>query len=102
MTYIDDVCDGIENAICSIKNIKGHELFNIGNENPIHTMKLVSSIENEFKLKAKIENVANNREINRTFANCEKSRQILKYNPSTSFEEGIKFFFNWYKEFYKL
>ena len=102
MTFIDDVCNGIESAINSFKTIQGHELFNIGNEFPINTKKLIYSIENEFGLKAKISNVINNSEVTKTYANCKKSRDVLGYNPSTTFDDGINFFFDWYKKFYKL
>ena len=102
MTFIDDVCNGIESVINSFKTIQGHELFNIGNEFPINTKKLIYSIENKFGLKAKISNVINNSEVTKTYANCKKSRDVLGYNPSTTFDDGINFFFDWYKKFYNL
>ena len=103
MTYIDDVVSGIQNAITFINhNNFGHQIFNLGSENPIETLSLVRAIERDFSKKALI-NFSNDRsEAKTTYADLNKSKEYLGYNPKIKFNEGIKIFFNWFREFYKL
>jgi len=35
-----------------------------------------------------------------TYADIDKSIKQLDYNPTTSFNDGIKKFINWYKSYY--
>jgi UDP-glucuronate 4-epimerase len=35
-------------------------------------------------------------DVNRTFADIEKAKRLLKYQPSTPFKEGIQKFLSWY------
>ena len=39
-----------------------------------------------------------NIDVERTYADISKANKLIGYNPKTSFEEGIKKFFNWYKQ----
>jgi UDP-glucuronate 4-epimerase len=36
-------------------------------------------------------------DVERTFADITKAREILGYNPDTSFAEGVDRFVNWYR-----
>ena len=55
MTYIDDVVDGIELSITFLNKMKsGLEIFNLGNDKPISTNKLVESIQKKLNKKAKV------------------------------------------------
>ena len=92
----------IENIIQNMNNLNGHEIFNVGNENPIHTLKLIRSIEAEFGIKANLEKLTKKNEVHKTHANCTKASKFLDYNPKIKFDEGINKFFHWYREFYKL
>ena len=40
-------------------------------------------------------------DVQKTFANIDKAGQSLGFVPSTSVEEGIKKFVNWYMEYYE-
>lgn len=40
-------------------------------------------------------------DVEKTYADISKAKQILKYEPRISFEEGIKNFIMWYKEEFK-
>jgi len=33
-----------------------------------------------------------------TFADIEKAKKLIKYDPETSIEEGLGYFIDWYKE----
>jgi len=36
----------------------------------------------------------------KTFANIEKAKKILNFNPKTNIEEGLENFIKWYKEYF--
>ena len=40
-------------------------------------------------------------EVLKTYADISKSQKILNFQPSTSFEEGMKHFIAWYQEDFK-
>ena len=57
MTYIDDIIDGICAAISYINNAKEqvrNEIFNLGNDQPISTKELLSTIEKNLKTRLKL------------------------------------------------
>ena len=101
MTYIDDAVDGI---ICSInylmssENIK-NEIFNIGNNYPISTLKLLKTLEKKLKINAKVKHFEVTNESNYTHANLSKSKKILGYNPKVLFENGIEKFLDWHQNY---
>jgi UDP-glucuronate 4-epimerase len=36
-------------------------------------------------------------DVSYTFANIDKAKRLLDYNPSVSVEEGVKHFYEWFK-----
>lgn len=102
MTYIDDITDGIIGAINYIfkkKNVMNNEIFNLGNDKPIETARLLKTIEKKINIKSKIKFVETNNEAFITHADISKAQNLLGYNPKVSFEDGIDKFLNWYKEY---
>tara|TARA_B100000242_G_scaffold287334_1_gene254004 strand:- start:1462 stop:2412 length:951 start_codon:yes stop_codon:yes gene_type:complete len=103
MTYIDDIVSGVFLASEYLKKEKfKHQIFNLGNGKPINTKLLVSCIEREFKINALIKYITSEKEVKITFADITKARKKLNYRPETNFDEGIKRFFNWFKEYYEV
>lgn len=101
MTYIDDVVEGIVRTInFQINSLKPiNEIFNLGNDHPIETIKLLQTIEKKLGLRAKIKNTKTLNESWRTHANISKSRTLLGYSPKVSFNEGIEKFLNWHSQY---
>ncbi len=100
MTFIDDAIDGVLKSmdfLMSSNKQKNAELFNIGNDSPILTSKLLSTLEKNLNIEAQIENIKVTNESAFTHANLEKSKTMLGYNPKISFEDGIKEFLDWHK-----
>ena len=68
MTYIDDImADGIYGAIFYINNAKEqvrNEIFNLGNDQPISTKELLSTIEKKLKKTTKIKHLNTNNGVN--------------------------------------
>jgi len=95
-TYIDDIVDGIIKAII---NLKGYDVFNLGESTTISLSQMVSTIEQVFDKKAIIERLPMQLgDVERTFANISKAQLQLDYKPKTNFNDGIKKFVKWIKE----
>lgn len=98
-TYVEDIVDGCLKLAKNIKKTKG-EAFNFGSENIFNVLELIKKIEEilNVKINYKILNVAKN-EIPKQYLDWSKAKKLLNWQPKTSFEEGIKKSFNWYKNF---
>ncbi len=94
-TYIDDLICGITNAL---ENIKGYEIFNMGESTVISLKQLIKMIEKQLGKKAIIEQVPfQPGDVMTTFANIEKAKNTINYRPKWKIEDGIKEFINWKK-----
>ena len=98
-TYIDDIISGIRLAV--EKNFKC-EVFNLGNHKSEHLMDVVSLIEQNVGKKAIIDfQPMQPGDVPESFADIEKSIEMLNYKPKTNIDIGIKNFINWYKNNYE-
>jgi UDP-glucuronate 4-epimerase len=95
-TYVDDIIDGITAAINYQQ--KNYEVFNLGESRTVELNELITLLENELGTKAII-----NREppqpgdVPQTFADINKARQFLGYNPQTQIEDGLHRFVEWFR-----
>ncbi len=117
-TYVDDViqaiCKLIEKPATSNKIFKKedpdpstswapHRIFNLGNSEPISLLRFIDIIESELGEKAiKIYEPMQLGDVKSTFADTNKLKEWINYQPNTSLEKGIKIFINWYRSFYKI
>ena len=99
-TYIGDIVEGCIKLAGKTGEVKG-EAFNFGSKNIFSVVDLVKKIEEilDGKINYKILNIAKN-EIPEQYLDWTKAKEILNWQPKTSFEEGIKKSFSWYKNFY--
>ena len=103
-TYIDDIVLGIENALFYKINTKKkkHTIFNLGNNSPIsvnNTIKLLESLLNK-KAKKKYLPMQLG-DVKTTFADIEKSKLELDFNPSIKMKKGLENFIKWFKDYNK-
>lgn len=97
-TYVDDIINGI---ILCLENsdIKGFDIFNLGNGTPIKLIKVIKMFESitgkSIKLKY-LESIKGESEI--TWADNSKAKKILGFCPSTKIEDGIKKYLDWYEK----
>jgi len=98
ITYIDDIISGIKSSIN--KNYK-FEIFNLGNGKSEKLMDMISLIEDELKIKAKIKlkGMQPGDMIN-TFSDNSHSKKKLNFKPTILMNEGLPLFINWYKNYY--
>ena len=97
-TYIDDIISGLRSAID--KNYKC-EIFNLGNNKSDKLMDFIGIIENELKIKAKINfKPIQPGDVEKTYADINRTKKMLSYNPKVNLKNGMKNFIEWYKSFY--
>ena len=117
-TYIDDIIDGIyglidkppqPSSITKSNNYDpstsscSYQLFNIGNSEPEDLNYFIELIENSVGKKAIKEfHPLQPGDVEETFADISSLQSKINFSPSTSIEEGIPKFVEWYREFYKI
>ena len=101
MTYIEDIVSGVSSGIDILmkKDFLGHEVFNLGCNDPIETKQLVNFIGDYFNKDYSIENIEKNYESQYTHADLTKAKNILGYNPKTNFNKGMLKFLEWYEKY---
>lgn len=99
-TYIEDTVNGIIKTIKWIdKEEAQYEIFNLGESNTISLNQMLNTLERVIGKKAIINKLPIQQgDVKKTFADINKSRQKLGYDPKFKFEEGIIKFVNWYKQ----
>ena len=99
-TYIDDIITGIKSAM---NNNYPCEVFNLGNHKSENLMDMIGIIENSLEIKAKIDfQPMKSGDVPETFADIDKSTEMLDYKPTIDIDEGIPRFIDWYKNYYKI
>ncbi len=101
-TYIDDIVDGICRSVKYVEeNKEVYEVFNIGSNSPVSLTEMIETIEKVLGRKAKIDRLPMQPgDVDRTYADASKLKEMTGYNPSLSFEEGITKFIKWHKNKY--
>ena len=94
-TYIDDIIDGVVKAI---DRCRGYETINIGSTHPITLKEMIETVEEACERKATIlQKPMQPGDVNRTFADVSKAAQLLDYQPTTPFADGVRAQVAWYK-----
>ena len=88
-TYVDDVVQGILAAL----HYEGaaFDLFNLGNDSPVSLNAMIETIERVVGKAAILDRQGEQAgDVPHTLADISKTRELLGYNPQTTFEEGIR------------
>ncbi|MBY0488285.1 MAG: NAD-dependent epimerase [Gemmatimonadaceae bacterium] len=117
-TYIDDIVEGVirtsdhtappnpawdSNAPDPATSKAPYRIYNIGNNNPVELMHLISTLEqclgrtatkNMLPLQAG--------DVPATYANVDALVEDVGFQPATPIETGVARFVNWYKEYYQI
>jgi len=94
-TYVEDIVSGILGAIEANPQ---YEIFNLGESQTITLMEMVRYLEEALGEKARIQflpSQAGDMEI--TYADISRARQMIGYNPQRPFREGIRMFADWFR-----
>ncbi len=99
-TYIDDIVDG---TISALKSPFRYEIFNLGNSKTVELMELIKIIEEELGIDAKRNFLPlQPGDVPETYADIEKTKKMLGFNPKTSIRTGVRKFLNWYRDYYRI
>ncbi len=95
-TYIDDVVMGVREALSST-TLGPYEIINLGNNKPVELLEFVRTLEELAGASAVKQMVpAQPGDMVETYADIEKARKMLRFQPRTSLREGLKSFVDWY------
>ena len=93
-TYIDDIIDGV---VKSIHHCQGYHIYNLGESQTIELKELIALISSALGEKAKIKQLPMQPgDVNVTFADISRAVEEIGYKPTTSIQEGIPKFIEWY------
>lgn len=95
-TYIDDIVDG---CLRTLDRPNAFQIYNLGNGNPVKLSAFIDLVAQCVGRKANITIMPDQPgDVPRTCADITKARQLLGYDPKTSFEEGIKNTVDWFQK----
>jgi len=117
-TYIDDIVEGIVKLIDKAPtankewdeskddlstSFAPYKIYNIGNNNPVQLMRFINALESALGKEAeKIYMDMQPGDVLRTYADVSDLERDINFKPSTSIEDGLKKFVEWYEEHYKV
>jgi UDP-glucuronate 4-epimerase len=94
-TYIDDIIDGVMAAIVYTDSM--YEIINLGNNRTVQLLELVETIEKASGTKAdKTHAPEVPGDVEQTWADVSKGKELLKYTPSYDLKKGLQNFIKWY------
>ena len=96
-TYVDDIAEG---TILAMEKEVGYEIINLGGgRNPMSLKTIIEKIEDLLGKKAKIEHKPFNKaDMKETWADIEKAKKLLDWEPKVDVDEGLKRTVEWYLE----
>ncbi|MGF3182953.1 NAD-dependent epimerase [Facklamia sp. P12934] len=117
-TYIDDIVEGIVKLIDRVPtpnkewdeskddlstSFAPYKIYNIGNNNPVQLMRFINALESALGIEANKNYMEMQPgDVLRTYADVSDLEKDIHFKPSTSIEEGLTKFVEWYKEYYKV
>jgi UDP-glucose 4-epimerase len=95
-TYISDIINGL--ILACEKEASNGEVFNLGCSNPISVNKLIDKMYGITKRPKKIKYTEKQQgDVDITYSNTNKAKDLLNYEPKIDIEEGLMNQFQWQK-----
>ncbi|MDI1365489.1 MAG: NAD-dependent epimerase/dehydratase family protein [bacterium] len=95
-TYIDDIVDGIIGVLDHPPAQGVHEVYNIGDNDPVGLMAMISTLEAALGVEAqKVMRPMQPGDVTATFANIDKLQALTGYKPRVKLAEGLQRFVEW-------
>lgn len=117
-TYVDDIVEAIARLIPKpptgnpewngmkpdpASSFAPYRLFNIGNNNPVELTRFIDVIEEKLGRKATRNNMEiQDGDVPETYADVEDLMRAVDFRPSTTIEDGVGRFIDWYKDYYNV
>lgn len=104
-TYIDDIVKGMENILCNPpspdENGASYKIYNIGNNQPEKLMDYIAVLEKCLGREAKKEYLPMQPgDVYETYADVSELMRDYDFKPSTTIEEGLGKFAEWFLDYY--
>ena len=100
-TYIDDIVDGVVGVLDNPPPPAGHEIYNIGDNDPVGLMEMITTLEAALGRQAtKILRPMQPGDVTATFADISKLNGLTGYKPKVELAEGLERFAAWWRDFY--
>jgi UDP-glucuronate 4-epimerase len=94
-TYIGDIVRG---TILAMEKQLGFEVINLGNSTPASLTELVAIFEKVIGIKAKVKSrPSHGASVEVTYANIDKAKNLLNWEPEVSLEEGVTRLIAWFR-----
>jgi UDP-glucuronate 4-epimerase len=102
-TYIDDIVDGVIGVLDRPPAPGGHEIYNIGDNNPIKLMDMIAHLEDALGREAiKVMLPMQPGDVTATYADVSKLNALMGYEPKVGLADGLKRFAHWYRGYYRI
>jgi UDP-glucuronate 4-epimerase len=117
-TYIDDIVEGVARIMQKIpvadqgwsgdhpdpsKSFAPYRLYNIGNNQPVELLDFIKILQKQTGRKAKMNMLPMQPgDVPATYADIDDLVNEIGFKPRTPIEDGIRRFFQWYKEYYNI
>lgn len=104
-TYIDDIVTGVQNILCNPpapdENGAAYKIYNIGNNKPEKLMDYIAILEKCLGREAKKEYLPMQPgDVYETYADVQELIDDFGFKPSTTIEEGLGRFAQWFLDYY--
>lgn len=103
-TYIDDIVEGLMRLLehPSAATVP-HTVYNMGHSEPVPLMDFIRTIEQATGRKAILQmEPMQPGDVYCTYADISRLQQDFGYRPTMTVEEGIRRFYEWYRDFYMI
>jgi len=96
-TYIADTVAGVVKALeWAAKRDGGFDIFNLGNRRTVTLSEMIRTIGEEMGVEPQIESMPMQPgDVEQTYADIDHAREVLGYEPSTDFRDGVRRFLDW-------
>lgn len=102
-TFIDDIVDGVVGVLDHPPAAGGHEIYNIGDSDPVGLMEMISTLEAALGVEArKVMRPMQPGDVTATFADISKLKALTGYQPKVPLAQGLKAFVDWYRPYHGL
>ncbi len=97
-TYIDDIVDGIVGVLDNPPPQGSHEVYNIGDSQPVGLMEMISTLEDALGAQAqKIMRPMQPGDVTATYADVSKLNALTGYQPKVPLKDGLEQFVKWWR-----
>jgi len=99
-TFIDDIVSGVI-ASLTVPDLERYEVINLGNHKPEELMDMIQEISKAVGVEPEMKMLPlQPGDVPSTYADIERARQKLGFEPTTPISVGIPKFVDWYRDYH--